>query len=237
MERDITLLPRKEDERPKNETEVMIFSLGEIKHHFEENISYVERQFDVANALLERGAKEAAEDIWRSQIAFLDSAFDFFMHEITKYGLWHIFIGDWDKTPKYNNIKVKMDIISIAIEEGVSENMEWFKNFVNEEYAATPMMGFDIVKDQINLIGLNLQSIADEAFYDKFSREKTKLKLRRRLDELYRRRNMIVHQSDRLNANAKRNEMCRDDVEGFICDIKAIVYAICKEIEKKNRAA
>ena len=41
------------------------------------------------------------KDILRSQVVFLDSAFDFFMHEATKYGMVQIFQGIWEKTEKY----------------------------------------------------------------------------------------------------------------------------------------
>lgn len=86
--RDLKLSPRKELSRPK---QIKIFEIEDIEKHFSENIESIENSFLIANALIEEGYIEEAKDIWRSQIVFLDSAFDFYMHEITKLGIVSMF--------------------------------------------------------------------------------------------------------------------------------------------------
>ena len=85
--RNLDLMSRNEDTRDKFHTEVIRFELDQILQHFEEAIQTINAQFDVADELIESGKITEGENIWRAQIIFLASAFDFYMHELTKYGL------------------------------------------------------------------------------------------------------------------------------------------------------
>lgn len=222
--RDLKLKPRVENTREKKQSQVVVFSLDEIKRHFDENVGYIEQQYEVAQMLIADDKTEDGENIWRSQIIFLDSALDFYLHEITKYGLWKIFKGDWPKTAKYNNLKVKMPFLEKAIEN--VDDKSWFNDYVNNEFSRVPMMSFDVVKDQMNLLGISVQEVADKAFYCRGAEEKTVDKLKRRISELYNRRNLIAHQSDRKSHNAERENITQAEVEAFVEDIKKVVDAI-----------
>ena len=92
------------------------------------------------------------KDILRSQVVFLDSAFDFFMHEATKYGMVQIFQGIWEKTEKYNNFTVRLGDISDVLRNSEQEN--WFLNIVNDTYAEDTFMSSEAVIGQLNLIGI-----------------------------------------------------------------------------------
>lgn len=48
------------------------------------------RKRTIVGELLESGKVIEGENIWRAQIIFLASALDFYMHELTKYGLCEI---------------------------------------------------------------------------------------------------------------------------------------------------
>lgn len=222
--RDLSLKPRLENVREKKSSQVILFSLEEIKSHFDENLEFIEHQYDVAQRLIGDGKHEDGKNIWRSQIIFLDSAFDFYLHEITKYGLWMIFKGEWEKTTKYNNLKVKMPYVEIAIDN--SNDKSWFNEYANSEFSLLPMMSYDALKDQLNLLGINTQEVADKAFYCLGSDEKTVDKLKRRVTELYNRRNLIAHQSDRKFHNAEREPITQMEVESYVEDVKKIVEAI-----------
>lgn len=222
--RDLTLQPRLENVRDKLSPNIIIFSLEDIRQHFNENLDHIKQQYNVAESLIESGKIEDAENIWRSQIVFLDSALDFYLHELTKYGLLKMFEGEWRRTVKYNNLSVKIPFIEKAL--SAPEENEWFKEFSNEVFSNVPMMSFDAVKSQINLIGLKLSEIADNAFYCAGSDEKTQDKLKRRIKELYDRRNLIAHQSDRKAHNAERESISREMVESFVKDVEKIVDAI-----------
>lgn len=223
--RDLKLESRQENTREKK-FEIIAFSLQEIKDHFDENLQHIRQQYDVAQALIESGKQVDGENIWRSQIMFLDSAFDFYLHELTKYGLGKEFEGEWEKTDRYNNLMVKMPYIERALDD--PDDNSWFTDYINSEFSRTAMMSYEIVKRQLNLLGIDIKKAADKAFYCRGADEKTGDKLKRRINELYSRRNLIAHQSDRKAHNAEREDISKEVVESFVNDIERIVDAIHK---------
>ena len=59
------------------------------------------------------------------------------------------------------------------------------------------------------------------------------LTFKRRLNELFSRRNIIAHQSDRAHTDAQVNIITKEIVQNFICDIEKIVRAIDAEARNK----
>lgn len=230
-ERNFDLAPRKEEIREKISPAIVKFQLNEIKEHFDENLQYIQSQFDIADELFQKGREEEARNIWSSQIVFLESAFDFYLHELTKFGLSEMFAGNWDKTKKYHNLSVRMSVVDKAL--NAREDSGWFLEFVNEFYREITLVSYESVKDQMNLLGLNLQKVADAVFHERNSTIKTKDKLKRALEVLYRRRNMIAHQSGRRHSDAQKVEITKDMVEKFIEDIEKIVEEIHKLAKQK----
>lgn len=86
-EKNLDLVLRAEETREKNRTipNIVKFQLNEIEQHFNENLRYIQSQFDIADELLENAREIEAENIWSSQIVFLESAFDFYLHKLTKF--------------------------------------------------------------------------------------------------------------------------------------------------------
>jgi hypothetical protein len=223
-ERNFNLSPRKEGTREKIVSLVVRFELIAIEQHFKENITAIIDQFNVADKLLEEERIAESENIWRAQIVFLESALDFYLHELTKYGLSEIFSGNWKKTTKYDNLEVKMKIIEPALK--AREDTDWFLEFVNNYYKSITMASYESVCEQLKLLGIDIKEVADKAFYVQGSTEKTEVKLKRRLNELFSRRNVIAHQSDRAHANAQKESITKEVVQEFISDINKIVKAI-----------
>lgn len=230
--RNLDLMERHEDTRDKFRTEVVRFELDQIMQHFTETIEAINAQFDVTNELIECGKVTEAENIWRSQIIFLASALDFYMHELTKYGLCEIYNGNWDRTDKYNNLQVNMKVIELALKSG--EEIDWFLEHINGYYQSITIVSYESVREQFNLLGINLASVADRAFYQRGRTEKTKEKLKRRLNELFSRRNIIAHQTDRTHTDAQIKSITKDIVENFIWDIEKIVSSIDNEARNKG---
>ena len=154
-----------------------------------------------------------------------------FMHELTKYGLCEIYNENWERTEKYDNLQVNMKVIEVALKSG--EEIDWFLDYINGYYRAMTMVSYDSVKDQLNLLGINLSSVANRAFYQRGGTEKTIKKMKRRLNELFNRRNIIAHQTDRAHSNSQANNITKDIVEDFIFDIKKIVSSIDNEAKCK----
>lgn len=230
-ERNLDLAIRNEDTREKFHTEVIRFELNQIMQHFTEFVQAIYTQFELADELISAGKINEGENIWRAQIIFLTSAFDFYMHELTKYGLCEIYDENWERTEKYSNLQVGMKTIEIALKSG--EDIDWFLEYINDYYKAITMVSYESVKDQLNLLGIDLKKVADRAFYNRGEREKTRVKLRRRLNELFSRRNIIAHQSDRAHADAQVKNITKEIVQDFMDDIQRIVNSINEEVMNK----
>ena len=95
------------------------------------------------------------------------------------------------------------------------------------------MVSYADVKDQINLLGLDMQVLADDMFYQQGATEITLDKLKRRLNGLFSKRNVIAHQSDRRHADAEVMDIEEETVRGYIGDINNIVNNIVKQITEK----
>ena len=93
-ERSLDLASRREGTREKVFPAIVKFCLNEIKEHFDENLGYIREQFCMADERVENGKEDEAENIWSAQIVFLESAFDFYLHELTKFGLSEMFTGN-----------------------------------------------------------------------------------------------------------------------------------------------
>lgn len=231
--RNLDLMPRQEETRDKiNLPSIVKFPLIEIKTHFDENLQYIKSQFDIADELFQHEREEEAQKIWSSQIVFLESAFDFYLHEITKYGLSEMFAGNWDKTEKYSKLSVKMSIVDKALNE--REDTDWFFEYVNGFYRELTLVSYKSFKGQMKLLGINIQEIADTVFYERESNIKTRTKLEKCLNILYRKRNIIAHQSGRRHSDAQREDITKDMVEQFIRDIEKIVQEIQELAKQKD---
>lgn len=231
MEKDFSYDSRKENTRSIDSHPVISFELSEIKEHFSDTLSAINRRYRTANYYRLIGCDRDANYIWQSQIVFLESAFDFFMHEMTKYGLCKIFDGCWHETEKYRHIMVDLETTTKALSN--PEDVKWFLEYINQYYRKDTFTSYESVKDQLNLLGLNMQAVADTAFYQREATEKTIDKMKRRLNELYSRRNIIAHQSNRWHEDAVEHSIDETIVRNFVDDIKKIVDAICDECKNK----
>lgn len=230
--RNLSLASRRENTRDiVVHPPVKIFAIDEIEAHFRENIASVEYKFAVVAALREIDKPEEADDVLRTQIVFLESAFDFYLHEIVKLGIVCMFKGFRDKTDKYDKLMIEMHYLERALSE--SEDYSWLRDWINKEFSSKTLMSFDSFNDVCKLLGLNIKNIADGSFYEEGSRESTSKKLKNFLSELYRKRNVIAHQSDRRLADAERQTVAEEYVRVSIQHIKDIVKATGDEFRTR----
>lgn len=144
-ERKLQLSGRKEATRNKTTPSVVRFELEQIKQHYTDSITSIRDMFVLADNLIENN-KEQAKDIMRSQIVFLVGALDFFMHEITKFGLDKIFKNEWEQTPKYSHICIPMSVLNHAD----AEKLDIDKNLV-EEFIVDVNRIIDAILKQISV--------------------------------------------------------------------------------------
>lgn len=232
MELDLKLGERKVDTKDKKITKIIIYQVESIKKHYDENMELINKQFPIAEQLLLEGNVDAAKTIWRTQIVLLSSAFDYFMHEIVWYGLDKIYDGDWDSTEQYANLSIRLGMLKTVIQD--LDNKEWFVDFITEKYKKQTLMSYGDVKDHLNLIGISVKAVADDAFYKRGCKTPTNKQMKTKLEKLYSRRNQIAHQSDRSERNAEREDITREQVDNFIKDVDKIVTSLIKEIKEKS---
>ena len=230
--RNLSLTPRNEDTREQRSVALpQHFSLEEIKQHFEEGMCFVRGQFTVANSLSESENIEGCKLVWRSQVAFSEGLLDFFIHELSKYCLFKMFTGSWQKSEKYNNLQVKMSHVERGLE--AVESHEWFFSYLNEYFSCDVFLSGESVKDQLNLIGIPFSKAMHIAFHERTENESHKVG-KRTLDELYKRRNQIVHQADRVHTTAQQVDITHEYVEDFLGKIENIVNAIYQVAIEKD---
>lgn len=229
MDLNLELSERQTEIRDRIVPEIIIYQIGEIKKHFDENMESLQNQFSIADDLVGNENIKAAETIWRTQIVLLASAFDYFMHEIVWFGLYQMFTGEWVKSEGYNKLTVTMEQLQDAIDN--PEDEEWFKTYITSLYKSATMMSYKDIKKYMSLIDISIQKVADRAFHRIGCTIKTKKQLEDNMEKLYRRRNSIAHQSDRTHEDAAQKPITKEQVEEFITVVNKIVFAIIDEVK------
>ena len=209
----------------RRESTVVRFNLEEIKSHFEESMQGVEKEFEIADAMLETKGLEYAEAVWKSQLLFLESAFDFFMHEFNKYALTNMYYEEWPATSNYLKINIPLKKVIEALR--VETQDAWFIEHVNDMYKTCTMVSSNGFKTEIKLWGLKYEDVA-QILYPELSVNDAKANLSEHLDSLFERRNYLVHQSNRKHEDASfyEAEISKEVVEGYISFIRNLIDAI-----------
>ena len=224
MTRDLSLSSRQENVRSQQQTRhVVHFNLQEIKDRFDDSIRNIEKKFDIYDQLLESAKVDEGKDILRSQIVFLESTIDFFLHEMTKYSYYKMFSNEWDKTSQYKRFNVRMEIVEKGLNSGDSK--EWFFEYVNDTFNRVVFLSSESMKDQLNSIGIPFKDVMHHVFAEK-NEETSVKKARKFIENLFNRRNVIAHQNDRNHDSALQNDIDRNYVKENIETIKKIAQEI-----------
>lgn len=219
--REISISPRREGVRDIKSVDSPIqFSLEEIKAHFEESLSAVKAQYTVADGLYASGNDDDSKTVWRSQVVLVEGLLDYFIHEMSKFCLFHMFNGWWEKSEKYAGFMIPLGKVEEAFSN--KDSKAWFFDYLNERFSRDVFLSHESMRDQLNLIGIGFAETMKKAFpqenidYGK-----------RVVRELFQRRNEIAHQNDRNHATGKQQDITKDFVEEYISKIESIVHAIC----------
>lgn len=236
--RKINTPTRTENVRDKRQTgTALCFTLGEVKGHFTQNLSAIRAQSAVAEEMLARGDRAEAEFIWRTQILYLESALDYYMHELTNYGMVQMFARRWPRTSDYARIKLEIG----AIDAGVASpgSAEWLVEYVGEVFGRDTLTNYPRIKDQADLLGLDITSIMRTAFPAPKNAKKRSNPVgygAEILSELCTRRNRIAHQTDRDPKNARQTAISGKYVTDSIGHIERLVNALHHAAAQKDRA-
>lgn len=222
--RNLSLTPRIEGKRDKKTVSMPVhFSLSEIKQHFDDSMQSVKNQLTVADKLLADGNTEGCHIIWRSQIVFAEGLLDFYLHEMSKYGLFRMFNGEWQKSERYKNLQISMS----KVEEGLAakKSNEWFFEFLNERFSRDVFLSGDCVRDQLNLMGIKFEEAMHRAFQKETVNASAKYGYNL-IREHFKRRNEIAHQNDRDHSSAVQTPITKEYVEQYISETETIINAI-----------
>jgi len=230
--RDLSLTPRIENQREAQPiTPPVQFSLDEIKQHFIDSMNSVKAQYDVADSLATEGNTDGCKTIWRSQVVLAEGLMDFYIHEMSKYCLFRMFTGHWDKSEKYATFMVPMGKVEEAI--AATESKDWFFTYLNHRFSRDVFISKESMRDQLNLIGIGFSQVMSKAFPS--DKEETSTKQGAQIvEDLFRRRNIIAHQNDRSHASAKQNDITKEFVSDYISKIEVIVNSIHRVAEEKG---
>lgn len=222
--RDLALSERKEHTRDKRTHRTILqFGIEEIKEHFNSNLLSIKNQFEIAQNLLQEGKENECKTIWRSQIVLLDGILDFYIHEISKHALYMMFKKEWSPSEKYGSLMVPMREVECAIE--AAESKDWFFEYLNDRFSRDVFLSAEIMKDQLNLIGISFGDVMKIAFPREAENDSHKAG-KVFVQNLYERRNAIAHQNDRSHDTAEQNDISKEDFEGYIDGVVSIVEAI-----------
>lgn len=222
--RNLDLIPRVEDVREARPVALPVqFSLEEIKQHFDDSLNGIKGQYLVADLLIQNGNEVGGKTIWRSQVVLAEGLLDFYIHEMSKFCLFRMFSGQWEKTEKYGSFQVPMSKVEAAI--AASESQDWFFNYLNDRFSRDVFLGVESMRDQLNLIGIGFVPVMVKAFPMQKEEESKKYGTQV-VKDLFQRRNDIAHQNDRSHASAEQTDITKVFVEDYIEKIEKIVSAI-----------
>ena len=202
--------PRRVEQRKKK----IKFPYKNVKKHFDENLSDIEEKFVLADKEKSTNLK-TAQEIWRSQVVFLDSALDFYIHEVAKLGIIRIFNGDWEETIKYKTMKVSMDF-ALKLAES-DENADALLGEIDEINQKNCFTNFENIQKIMQIVGLSVNKSKGKG-----------------INELYKRRNQIAHQSDRVPNNPKKQDISEQTVRYYIKIVKSLVDHIDSKVKAKD---
>lgn len=188
--------------------------LNKIQTDFDRNIQDIETKFNLAQSILST-SPDSAKDIWHSQIVFLDSALDFYIHEIARFGMSKIINDEWVDTKLFNKFQISMRLAKILIV--TPENLNLFMDEIDETNQKNCFMKFENLQKQLKLIGVSIAK--DESNENQ-------------INNLFKRRNEIAHQAD--FSNGVKNNITEQEVRDFIDAVKILQTKIQNAIIAKG---
>lgn len=212
--------------------EAVDFSLKEIYAHFADNLSDIRAQFATADNMRRSGDRDGCEFIWRTQILYLSSALDYYVHELTTYGMIRMYRRTWPRTRDYE--KTELSILALDEVNDNENSSVWLVKYMTEAFGRDTLTSYARIREQAELIGLDMNACMKAAFPAPPNRESSIGYASRVLSELSVRRNRIAHQTDRNINNAEQTNISADEVKRAIKHVEAIVNALHRAAEGRK---
>lgn len=221
---------RKVESRDKNDIKIVNIEFDRINNNFENSLKEIkDRQKKLKR---KNNLKDDDYFILRTQIVFLESAFDYYIHEILTYGIVKIYNGEWETNDHFESILVELNTC-INMLKNPELSAEILKEYIIDFFGGMTFLDKKNLNPKLKIIGISSQDISS-IVYPKESKEGAMQKFARFITELYRRRNRIVHQCDMEFGSNIKCDINVEEVDAFINTIEKVIVAIKNLIEKKD---
>ena len=220
-------LNRKEETKDINVEKILPDKKADdILNKFNLIIDDIESKFNLINILENKDMDEIIYNILRSQIMFLMSAVDYYVHEIVKYGIISIFKGERKRTKQYDTFSIGLANVEKAIKN--IEDINWLEDAISNENIKYTFMAYEKIRRALLLISDDKKILPNAAKNINISDNK----LKSNIDNIYKRRNAIAHQSDINESTGIKNKIDVKFVKDSIDFVKIAIESIHNEIVK-----
>lgn len=223
------LLERKVGTKDKNNIVIKNIELERINNNFDKAIGEIKNR----QQNLKKKNKLDEEDtfVLGTQVVFLESAFDYYIHEIITYGIVKIYNGEWEINEQFESILVKLNTCISMIKEP-EFSAQILREYIIEYFGGMTFLDKKNLNSKLKIIGIKSEDIASK-IYVNHSRESGKQKFAQFIDDLYSRRNRIVHQFDMKFGSNEKCDICIEEVDAYIVTIEKIVKTISDLVIEK----
>ena len=199
------------------------------KNNFLENIDRILNMHSIYKHLTRNlnFNKEDMSDILRSEIVYIISSLDRFIHDIVKFGMIEIFKGNRPPTPAFNNFKISLEQYNNIQNSSFPPPEKIFEDVIISTHKYQAFQEPDKISNALSLIwneNHKWHHIASELGIPEYD---VKIKLK----NLVIRRNQIVHESDIDLFTRSLLPIYENDVENginFIKDLGLTIYNLVK---------
>ena len=218
-EPDLELKSRKIETRNPCVITCVIFTIEEIQENFELAMRTIDTNLLEGEKLEKEGKVKLAEDLYRFLIASLESAFDYFIHCILKLGFQEMYLQERECSDRYNKFCIPMSVVSELLNN--SNNANALLLFIDERFSADTYLGYDKFKEAFSFIDKDLINGVCADIYNG-----NQSKLKDFIEKIYKRRNLIVHQDDRVSLTGEKSRISSKQVIDFKNELQKIVFKI-----------
>lgn len=231
--KDFTLTPRVEDVKDKKKVEVFNADFDIIKKRWYTNLEDIKEKFEITDLLLSGESspneKNASEDLWRFQIVFLTSSFDYLLHELIKFAMLKIYNDEFDKTKKYNKFSITMPVVEKLVKN--PEDTSPLDSYINSYFGSCSFISKERFKEVLYYIGVDINKVANQYYSNED--DKNAEMLCATIDDICTRRHLIVHQCDKQTESDLKNEISKELVDNYIKVFENVSKIIIDEIQQK----
>ena len=225
-EKTLELNERKTEARESAVVSCVVFDLNQIQDNFHNSLQTINNNLSKAKELEDEGKNEIAEEMYRFLVASLESSFDYFIHCVVKLGFKEMYLQERNPTEEYKRFSIPLSVVMNLLSDTTNPNP--LIDYVNERTSTVTYLSYTKLKEALMLIDETLLSSAIQELYPNSEHND----LKSFIDDIYSRRNFIVHQDDRENTTGVKINITYSDVEKYKKELVKLVQCIIKHLKR-----